>query len=436
MRTDPPNGEELDRLLAGMKAKVMQRAAQEQPAERRTLIDSILASVLAAGLLLGLGSAGAAIALGALPLTEGGDSPAPGASPSVGPTATPWSFPIETAPPRPESRLGVTCEQVIATADLIAFLGDAGATVSGPASVSPSSADDASLDQLGALRCVWSNGIDPSLPDMGGQNAVLTVLPEGLDAAAEYVELYRAADPTYGPVVQGPRCVAEAGGFCEVLGVIGSTWVEFRVNGVRADGLSDDELRTRFLGVTDPLVQLLSNLEPAGRWEPGAASPTATATCADLAPTADLAAAIGESDLDVITWRDGPRVGQYHYAIAQTGASSCHLIPAGNSDAEFAQIGVLPNGAWGVERYRTEWLADGGQVVPFDAAMDGTAVLRCGDESRACRLDAAVSGDWMSVDVSAATGYEDEPTAQIQGARAHIVDVAAVVAGRIHAVGD
>ena len=61
MRTEPPNGEELDRLLAGMKANVMARAAQDQPTERRTLADRILAAVLAAALLLGVGSAGAAI---------------------------------------------------------------------------------------------------------------------------------------------------------------------------------------------------------------------------------------------------------------------------------------------------------------------------------------------------------------------------------------
>ncbi|RXZ47138.1 hypothetical protein [Agromyces binzhouensis] len=431
MRTDPPNGEELDRLLAGMKAEVMARVAQEQPAERRALTDRILASILAAALLLGLGSAGAAIALGALPLAGDDDTPAAGGSPAVLPTASPRYFPVETeAPSRPTSRLGVTCEQVVVAEDLLAFLGDVGSPVTGPASDPSRMADAAALEQLGALTCTWSNGADPSLPDTGGQDATLTVLPEGLAAAAEYVELYQSADPTYGPAVQGPRCVANPMGFCELVGVIGSTWVEFRVRGAHAESLSDDELRTRFLSLTDPLVRVLSAVEPAPRWDPGAASPVAAASCDDLAPAPDLAAVIGEPDLDTGARWDGPRVGQYAYAADQTGAVRCHVGFA-SSDATFAQVGVLPNGAWGVDRYRDGWLADGGEVIAFDAATDGTAVLRCADDSRSCRFDAVVSGDWVSVSASPVRGGEYEPTAQIEASRAHIVDIAAIVAQRV-----
>ena len=98
--------------------------------------------------------------------------------------------------------------------------------------------DRAAGEQLGALTCTWTNGLRVNPfpgPDVDGQSITLSILPEGIDDAIAYVDLYQIADPTYGDYTKGPRCLGPAdgmdGGYCELFGVIGQTWVELTVDG-------------------------------------------------------------------------------------------------------------------------------------------------------------------------------------------------------------
>lgn len=105
MRTEPPTGDDLGRLLASMKQNVLQQTAAERPArtERSSLVDRLLAVLLAVGLLLGIG-AGAAFALGLVPgPAETQSAPAtatatPNAPPSVTPTPPASEYVVEPAP--------------------------------------------------------------------------------------------------------------------------------------------------------------------------------------------------------------------------------------------------------------------------------------------------------------------------------------------------
>ncbi|MGR0218366.1 hypothetical protein [Agromyces sp. ZXT2-6] len=101
MRTEPPTGDDLTRMLVTMKQNVLEEASRDPaPARRRARNRAIITST-AILLTLGLG-AGAAIAAGMIgddeePAAQSQPDPTAAAAPS--PTATPTPFGIETAPP-------------------------------------------------------------------------------------------------------------------------------------------------------------------------------------------------------------------------------------------------------------------------------------------------------------------------------------------------
>lgn len=102
MRTEPPTGDELERMLASMKGNVLDRVGDERPAtpERRQLTDRVIGAVVAVALLLGLGTAGAAVAFSIIPQS----TVQPEARPNDTSTATPRpsaAFPIATGAPTP-----------------------------------------------------------------------------------------------------------------------------------------------------------------------------------------------------------------------------------------------------------------------------------------------------------------------------------------------
>jgi hypothetical protein len=101
MRTEPPTGDELARLLVSTKRNVLERAAnerQESPG-RLQLTDRVVGVVLAVALLLGLGTAGAALAFNLVPPPL-----APQAEMTATPTTTPRpsaEYQVATATPTP-----------------------------------------------------------------------------------------------------------------------------------------------------------------------------------------------------------------------------------------------------------------------------------------------------------------------------------------------
>lgn len=91
MRTEPPNGDEFARLLATMKAQVLESTADDpEPRPHRTRVrNGVAGAVAAIALLLGVG-AGAAFAFGLWPEAPEAESPAAHATatPSLAPSPT------------------------------------------------------------------------------------------------------------------------------------------------------------------------------------------------------------------------------------------------------------------------------------------------------------------------------------------------------------
>ncbi|MGR0221713.1 hypothetical protein [Agromyces sp. ZXT2-6] len=104
MRTEPPTGDELTRMLVQMKRNVLEQAAAEPKPKRSKLTDRIVGGTLAVALLLGLGTAGAAIAGAIGRDDEPTEAVAATSEPVVAattPEVPPRTFPIETEPPPP-----------------------------------------------------------------------------------------------------------------------------------------------------------------------------------------------------------------------------------------------------------------------------------------------------------------------------------------------
>ncbi|WP_394552827.1 hypothetical protein ACDF64_00430 [Agromyces sp. MMS24-JH15] len=347
------------------------------------------------------------------------------------PAATPSPSPI--ADPGPVPRLAGACADLVDVAALQALVGTAAAPL---AEVPPASRLDpltAAPAQAGATDCEWDNGVAAGWWEGSGadrQWVRLRILPDATAEAAEYAAMY-GADPTYGEHVHGPRCILDAG-YCEVQGAVGAAWVEFLVSGIRTAAADDAALLAQFRTVADPLVDRVRAASAAPAWTPSIATPVAD--CAALAADEAVAAITGLDGIRFGENWDGPGVGLQWTAADRTGAIGC-AIAFPDRDAAFGHVFVLAGGAWGVERWRSDWLADGASVdVP---GADPGAVLRCLDAAQACRLDFSAAGDWVRVEFppmppASATYLPDEDYA---AARASAPQLAATIAAAIATTG-
>lgn len=368
-------------------------------------------------------------------------TPVPSPAPTLDPTPPATTDP-EPAGPTP--RIDASCENVIDLAALREFVGAGTQQLEAVAPAERLSPDAASIDQLGALACQWSNGLQgvaSTGPDPDLQDVRLSILPEGLDAAIAYVDLYQIADPTYGDHVQGPRCMAPSSlgggrGFCELYGVIGETWVELHVGGIVADASAGDaDLVAGFRSVIDPMVATIGAMIPRERWVPTEPSAIAESDCETLAPTDAIIGVTGISNLIVVPHWDGPRVGQYWYSTGAVGALACSLGVA-DSESSVGQVAILPSGSWGFDRFADAWRADGGSTTTVPGAVDGAAISRCGDPADACTLDFVVESDWVRVVVPPTPAADMQfgiPASSYASARAAVDEIAEIVAERISA---
>ncbi|WP_139179676.1 hypothetical protein [Curtobacterium sp. MCBA15_007] len=98
MNTEPPSGDDLQRMLVAMKRTVLTRATEQRPAPRRR--GRRAAIVIGVVALLGLGITGGGVALGVIPQPFSAD-PAPVSTPGPSEpatTSTPESAPVQETP--------------------------------------------------------------------------------------------------------------------------------------------------------------------------------------------------------------------------------------------------------------------------------------------------------------------------------------------------
>lgn len=366
-------------------------------------------------------------------------APEPTPTATQSPVATPSPDPIVDTGPAP--RIDATCDDLVESAALQAFVGLEVDALSLEAPADRLTPDTAAGEQLGGISCTWTNGLPPDPfqgPDPAAQTVLLRILPEGIEQAIAYVDVYELRDATYGEHVQGPRCLGPAygmdRGYCELFGVIGQTWIELTIDGIVVDAeTSADDLVARFRTVFDPMISRLASATPGERWEPEHPAAISPVDCDVLTPTAEIVGVTAIPELRVGPQWDGPRVGQYWYGLGATGAGRCSLAMS-FSDASLGQIGILPAGAWGFERFADSWLRAGGTHVAIPGVEEGDSIVRCDDAASDCIIDLSVAGNWIRVTVYPAPAPEYErgtPASYYESARAGAEQIAAIVAQRV-----
>ncbi|MDN4649602.1 hypothetical protein [Curtobacterium sp. PsM8] len=159
MNTEPPTGDDLQRMLVSMKQTVLDRAEDRRPAPRRRgRRAGIVIGVIA---LLGLGATSGGVALGMIPQPFTASAPAPTPSPSepVAPS-TPESAPVQETPdpvptPTPTSvvragTLPTDCRQLVPASEYDRLFG--GTPLTDPlGSEAGSDGDGPPVD----LSCIW-----------------------------------------------------------------------------------------------------------------------------------------------------------------------------------------------------------------------------------------------------------------------------------------
>lgn len=386
MRSEPPIGDELARLLESMKTTVLERTADEPAAASRgPIAKRVTGIVLGIAALLGLG-AGAAFAFGVLP----GGGPAPSAPPeppaATAPRPTTSVPPIEyeVTPGPPPGRVQPASAYAIGCADLASPEVIAGLFADPVEAVDPlveASGIGMSVPRItaalsaGGLGCSWSNGIainDQYGDTPGYRGLKLLFMPKPSDGWSERATRY--AQPWTSDFCDGERCGAS--------GEVNGSWFEIEAQGADPSGWA----------------LVLAHIRDAVVNAPAPAPPTRSAAgihsiCATLPDAGTIGAIAG---LDGLT-AGGPEGGGWSLqaeAMLIAGRGTCGWQ---NSEGRIvASAEMVGDGRWAYERMilagRSEPMTIPG-IAPGDEAT-----LRCDDRfGDGCAVDLAIGDDWLNV---------------------------------------
>lgn len=398
MRTEPPTGDELTRLLVSMKRNVLEQVAHEpQTALKRSpLPDRVIALLLGVALLLGLG-AGAAFAFGIVPSPVGAPSgTAPDSTPT--PTSTPTSTPVPTRTPppseyavvpadtweQPASRYGLDCETMIDESLVTALFTSAVA----PADPIVNDTEvDTGIPRLtsilseGGTVCEWKNGVAGNysfgaVPGYVG--VVVSVLPRPAEGWSELAA-------AHGMPGDGSRC--EDFG-CWAMTAVGDAWVTIEVLG-EPNELNRSGWEPFLAAVTEAVSDAGSATAPTTSERKRAPLP---ADCNAFLPL-DTVRAISSMPEAELRERSG---GWSEWAEARRHAGNvgCHW---GWDDGGYAaSVQWVRDGRWAYDRMMAP-----GTVAPLElAGLDSSdeAAIRCNEMVNTyCTVDLAVGPDWLNV---------------------------------------
>ena len=320
------------------------------------------------------------------------------------PEPTPSADPVIESP---TPRLAAGCDDLVPPGALTSTLAEGVAFDAGRSAAR--SPEDAAVEQLGGLRCIWANRA-PGPPwedqDPDYFSALLQVVPDGEVPWRRFFEIYGPmAEPSpYGNAAIGPNCHGAEPGMpgppvhsCQFDALVGSYWVQLSMTGVGGGtAQSNEELLAHARDVTDPLMATLASHEPASpRWSPPPSQPL---DCQTVLGDEQAIAVTGVPGLVVGQYFDGPRVGQLTYSLEETGAKRCHLLISG-SDQAVGQVSFLPSGGWAFRDRSASWVDAGNtRSVSLAGARSGEAFTEeCGKVEEDCRIDMLVGENWLQV---------------------------------------
>lgn len=391
MRSEPPIGDELARLLESMKTTVLERTADEPAAASRgPIAKRVTGIVLGIAALLGLG-AGAAFAFGVLP----GGGPAPSAPPEP-PAATaprpttsvpPIEYEVTPGPPpgrvQPASAYAIGCAD-LASPEVIAGLFmervDAVDPIVDGSGVGIAIPRVAPVLEVGGLACTWSNGVAyDQYGDVPGYRGIrILVVPQAESGWSGRASIHKLPQ-------SGSACSTDGTSFCGAAAVVGHSWIEMEGYGLDP---------ARWDAVVAAVSAAVANAgSPAA---PIAAPVDDTLVDCSARPSVEtLAGVTGANGVYEGTPAGGAGGGWSSWAEASliSGWVSCSW---GATDGELAGVRSALDGRWAYERML---LAGRSEPVTISGlAFGDEATLRCeasfGD---GCAVDLAIGDDWLNV---------------------------------------
>ncbi|MFE5670924.1 hypothetical protein ACFQ58_04850 [Agromyces sp. NPDC056523] len=395
MKSEPPTGDDLTRLLVSMKRNVLERAAQEPVPAKQRSIRRIFGFGLGVVALFGVG-AGAAVALMLSAPQEDSASPVadtPTSTPTSPPTTEYMVVPSTAPPPppappvtaQPASRYGLDCGTLvdpalvsgIFTTDVAAIdpiLSESGVGVAIPRR--------AAILAVGGNVCEWSNGVPMNdqygvEPDYVG--VTIAVVPR---AAAGWSQ--RAI--VHGMPAEESTC---DGGWCSASSAVGDAWVTLSAYG--GANLAGDA--SAWQSLVDAVVSTVGAAGPA-------APPTLPERLTMLTPE-ECDALIPVDQVRSITATPDAQVmieagGWSEWAEARLHADAVGCGWGVDDLGSAARVDWLPQGRWAYLRMLETGTSTPVQLAGLAAGDE--ASVRCDTRfGSTCAVDLAVGQDWYNV---------------------------------------
>jgi hypothetical protein len=417
MNTEPPTGDDLTRMLVSMKKNVLERATdttRRRPGRRFGIAFGLVA-------LIGLGSAGGAVAMGFVPSPFEGlaqpeptavvstpPAPTPTATPTPEPSAAPSTQPIGGTP---EPYLPIDCATLATESSLTSLLRAPEPPFDPDTVFSPQIANDL---QAGMDSCYWDSSSETDY-------ASLTVTSTlGGPSADDAVAAERAAGAIDLGVGDESTQTCEEGLGCRGTFLVGDFWIEYLYQ--QSAPISDDT-RALLTAHLNRVADVVEPLEPRLPWvaSDAAARWARTGDCSTIALTTPLSTLFADPTIDDTPSATDDRADTPLQAAARDSYYSCEWSipeepPAGET-ASFSRpltVSIAAGARWGFEAHKgyaasTLSPGEGANVTPVTVAGADEAMVTCFEQSITCNLDVLVDDSWMRVYYNGQRTSGDKP---------------------------
>ncbi len=383
MKSEPPTGDELTRLLVSMKRNVLEQVAQEPAPAKRMSLRRMLGLGLGVTALFGIG-AGAAFALGVITAPQEDSATSTRDAPSTPPTASGPSEYAVTAG-QPASRYGLDCGTLVDpalvsglfTTEVVAvdpILSESGVGIAIPRR--------SAILAVGGSVCEWSNGVP--MNDQYGVGAdyvgvTISVVPRATAGWSEYATLH-------GMPAEESQCEET---WCWASSAVGDAWVTVSAYGggdLAADPSGWQSLVEAAVGAVSAAGPAAAPTIPERLIMPGSED------CDAVIPVDEVRSITATPDAQAMVGAGG----WSEWAEARLHADAWGCGWGVDDSGQVARVDWLPQGRWAYLR-----MLQTGTSTPMQLAglaSGDVASVRCDVRFGAtCAVDLVVGRDWYNV---------------------------------------
>ena len=331
-------------------------------------------------------------------------------APATTPTASPSAHhphvkpsPTPTQAVVPTVRVPVTCGSMFTDSTAASLIG-VPVKYHIDQTTNPVDIIDVVARQYGSLICLWGGA---GRTDGGyDENLTVEVTP---DAAQGYTSNLSSLQSEQAPVVSNSAgdqsvygCAAQNGLNCIGNMVVGSYWVTASIQSLDDTSTTHAIASSRMQQALTAIAAQLKNTTPRPAWNPpGSSLPS---FCSDSGSTAQVNAALGETDFAVTGEDDGPADAESY--TQQPGVyDQCSWGNDGDSTADrfsYLEIAMVKGGAWVMPQLAGEQDQDNymlGAYSPLTIPGADTAVSSCSVAAQQCAVYLTIGSTLVFIDL-------------------------------------